>query len=457
MDHFLRSIPEWERDDQMSLFFAPFPDGIISSLTWNSVYEPRVSFWTHFITKYCSYCNKLSFDPSVLAQSLKRKGSIPLSISFVVNSLIKQKKLIPLSSFSHDCHLASLGWGSWTFAKLVADPLTAALGKLSLSSKRGSSQESLDDTLVSPAMLEHHACALLAHFTAAAGSPADLVLTREELREQPWHTRICAAVTEELPPDQELPLLSDEDVDLLVMHLVRTRRATLVTTSNRNEAVRLSPKRAPFNPGSLSAQSAEAVADLKSVLLTATRRLASLQEELDAFVARVRSLTRSGTSRGVLLAMLRQKKGKEKAVCDLHQKTANLSEILLRIQSAQSDQQILAAYEVGAEALSALCDEERAARVMGAVATSLDKAADFQDTLAEEVGASAEADADLEAELDALERSLQEDTVAAATVPPAYTHTASTATGATATVTTTATAHPPRRESARRNEEPLLA
>lgn len=78
--------PDWEDDERMAFLFSAFKENRdVDCLDWDG----KIDFWSPLIIEQCRRRGSVCVNLQDLNESFRRKGSLPLGLSTVIQSMIR--------------------------------------------------------------------------------------------------------------------------------------------------------------------------------------------------------------------------------------------------------------------------------------------------------------------------------------------------------------------------------
>ncbi|KAI8608410.1 Snf7-domain-containing protein [Chytriomyces sp. MP71] len=395
MNQLVATISEWSNDHRMSALFARFPEKEVNE----KVYESRLRFWTGLLGH-----DVFSIDSSALASKFARKGLSPLGMDTVVAEMRTQGTLVPLQKYL-DASSTSSSW----ISELVYAPFRFGLSFVWGQSRAEFTPGPHFDVVVD--IVQENASKLVNYVTDhAAYSITDFVFDASVFATvfpEPASTDAERAdkIDDKLgrKSKSRLTLL---DQRILARHLVNSKKAVVEHCEDGSIKIikfLVSP--------SIKAELTEADRGILKIVTTSrtvAAQVTDLESKISQLKARASEALKSN-HRSRALLYLKQKASVSSLLEKRISSQYTLDTILSKIQQAESDSEILQAYQVGTDTLQ---------QVMAATGLTVDRVDAVLDTLQdvladhEEVedalsrvlgiGSGVMDDAEVEAELDAI-------------------------------------------------------
>lgn len=371
--------PDWDDDERMSFLFSAFKENRdVDCTDWDG----KIDFWSPLIIEHCRRCGSVCVNLQDLNENFRRKGSVPLGLSTVIQSMIRSGKVQKESDFAAN---VDSGWLSWGVGLLLVRPL-----KWTLSALLGSGRVPLEESFVVIELVKEKAAELLAAYRGSALSARSL-LSFQELRSLSSH--IC--------PDEST----------LCMALLQLQREKHVTVSLHE-----GEKLVKFSQAGQGRVSPVSEVDLGIYQLQCSEKLLeerveALGHEAEKCKQQAKSLLKEG-KKSQALRCLRGSKRVEKKADRLFAQLETVKGILDRIANSQTDRLVMQAYQAGVAALRISLKGvtvERAENLVDQIQELCDTQDEVNQTLASGAPDAGEDSEDLEEELKSLmEKSVPE-------------------------------------------------
>ncbi|KAF7694953.1 charged multivesicular body protein 7 [Silurus meridionalis] len=310
--------PDWEDDERMAFLFSAFKENReVDPSDWDG----KMNFWTPLVVQTCRRHDSVCMSLQDLNESFRRKGSVPLGLSTVIQSMIRSGKVQKESDFAAN---VDSGWLSWGVGLLLVRPL-----KWTLSALLGSGRVPLEESFVVIELVKEKAAALMAAYRSSPLAVRSL-LSFQELRS--FSSHIC--------PDETT----------LCLALLQLQREKHVTVSLHE-----GEKLVKFSQAGQSRVSPVSEMDLGIYQLQRSEKL--LEERVEALgqeVKRCKEQAKALLKEGKKSQALRCLKGKkcvEGKADRLYTQLETVKGILDRIASSQTDRLVMQAYQAGVAAL----------------------------------------------------------------------------------------------------------
>uniref|UniRef100_A0AAY5E8X6 Charged multivesicular body protein 7 n=1 Tax=Electrophorus electricus TaxID=8005 RepID=A0AAY5E8X6_ELEEL len=309
---------DWEDDERMAFLFSAFKENRdVDPTDWDS----KINFWTPLIVESCRRRGSVCVRLQDLNDSFRRKGSAPLGLVTVIQSLLRSGKVQKESDFAAS---VGSGWLSWSVGLLLVRPL-----KWTLSALLGTGRVPLEESFVVIELVKEKASALL---TAYQSSPlvGRSLLSFQEMRSLASH--IC--------PDETT----------LCLALLQLQREKYVTVSLHEEE-----KLVKFSQAGQGRVSPVTEVDLGIYQLQRSEKLLeerveALGQEAEKCKEQAKALLQEG-KKTQALRCLRGRKHVEKKADRLYAQLETVKGILDRIASSHTDRLVMQAYQAGVAAL----------------------------------------------------------------------------------------------------------
>ncbi|KAJ3029964.1 UNVERIFIED_CONTAM: hypothetical protein HDU68_010541 [Siphonaria sp. JEL0065] len=355
----LTNIPEWTNDQRMSALFSRFPDRSVNGQVYEVRTDAKSRFKGGLITN-----SALTIQASYLAPAFKRKGLTPLGMDTVIDEMRKLGALVPVTQY-----LNSGGDSNgWSLTSLVTLPFRLVFG-----SSTGSGVEV--EELVVLALVQEYAMRLSDYVKNVGVYPTDYIHSPEKLIHKVFNGE----------KDAKSVKWEQLDCCLLVKYLENSGKAIVEWDANRNPII----VKFLVSPSNGSKKISETDKGILHILMT----IDSIQDQitqLDFKIDQLKSNAKkalSANQKQVALSYLRQKKDISSVLDKRVASLQTLETILSKIQQAETDQEILAAYSAGTSTLKTLIASsgvtaERVENVMTELEDTLADAAEIEDAIA---------------------------------------------------------------------------
>uniref|UniRef100_A0A8C1QWQ0 Charged multivesicular body protein 7 n=1 Tax=Cyprinus carpio TaxID=7962 RepID=A0A8C1QWQ0_CYPCA len=364
--------PDWEDDERMAFLFSAFKENRdVDCTDWDG----KIDFWSPLIIDHCRRHGSVCVSLQELNESFRRKGSVPLGLSTVLQSMIRNEKVQKESDFAAN---VDSGWLSWGVGLLLVRPL-----KWTLSALLGSGRVPLEESFVVIDLVKEKAAALLAAYRASPLATHSL-LSFQELRVLSSH--IC--------PDES-------SLCLALLQLQREKHVT-VSLHEGEKLVKFSqagqgrvPPVSEVDLGIYQLQRSEKLLE---------ERVEVLGQEAEKCKQQAKSLLKEG-KKSQALRCLRGSKRVEKKADRLFAQLETVKGILDRIANSQTDRLVMQAYQAGVAALRISLKGvtvERAENLVDQIQELCDTQDEVNQTLASGALDSGEDSEELEEELKSL-------------------------------------------------------
>ncbi|XP_029916325.1 charged multivesicular body protein 7 [Myripristis murdjan] len=368
--------PEWDDDDRMNFLFSEFKENRdVNTKDWDS----KMDFWTSLITQSCRDRGAVCVNLQELNKVFRRKGTSPLGLGTVIQSMARCGKIQRESEFAAN---VDSGWLSWGVGLLLVKPL-----KWTFSTLLGSNRVPLEESFVIIELVKEKAAELLAAYQSSEFANRSLLSFQE----------LCALSSH---------VCTDEST--LCMALLQLQREKQVTVSLHE-----GEKIVKFSQPGLDRVSPVSDVDIGIYQLQRSEKLLgerveALGLEADKCREEARLLLREG-KKSQALRCLKGRKRVEKRADNLFAQLETIRGILDRIAQSQTDKLVMQAYQAGVAALRLSLKDvtvERAENLVDQIQELCDTQDEVNQTIAGGVPGS---DADMD-ELEKELKSLLEDT-----------------------------------------------
>lgn len=310
--------PDWEDDTRMAFLFSAFKaNREVDPNDW----DDKMNFWTPLVVQSCRQRGSVCTSLQELNESFRRKGTVPMGLSTVLQSMIRSGKVQKESDFAAN---VDSGWLSWGVGLLLVRPL-----KWTLSALLGSGRVPLEESFVAIELVKEKAAALMAAYRSSPLAGRSLLLF-QELRS--FSSHIC--------PDETT----------LCLALLQLQREKHVTVSLHEEE-----KLVKFSKAGQGRVAPVSEVDLGIYQLQRSKKLLaerveSLGQEVEECKERAKTLLKEG-KKPQALRCLRSKKRVEGKADRLYTQLETVTGILDRIANSQTDRLVMQAYQAGVAAL----------------------------------------------------------------------------------------------------------
>ncbi|KAL2091909.1 hypothetical protein ACEWY4_011707 [Coilia grayii] len=310
--------PDWRDDARMTFLFSAFKENRdVDATDWDG----KMDFWTPLIINHCRRRDAVCVNLHELNESFRRKGSVPLGLGTVLQSMYRNGKVQKESEFATN---VDSGWLSWGVGLLLVKPL-----KWTLSTLLGSGRVPLEESFVVIELIKEKAVKLLETYRSSPLSDRCL-LSFQELRTLatdvcPDETTLCLAL---------LQLQRDKQVTVSLHEGEK-----LVKFSQQGQG-RVSPV-SDVDLGIYQLQRSEKLLG---------ERVEALGKEADRCKEEARALLNEG-KKSQALRCLKGKKRVEKRADRLYAQLETVKGILDRIAHSHTDRLVMQAYQAGVAAL----------------------------------------------------------------------------------------------------------
>ncbi|KAG5280582.1 hypothetical protein AALO_G00061760 [Alosa alosa] len=309
---------DWGDDARMAFLFSAFKENRdVDSTDWDG----KMDFWTPLIINRCRRRGSVCVNLHELNESFRRKGSSPLGLGTVLQSMYRNGKVQKESEFAAN---VDSGWLSWGVGLLLVKPL-----KWTLSTLLGSGRVPLEESFVVIELVKEKAVKLLETYRSSPLADRCL-LSFQELRTLASH--VCSDET---------------NLCLALLQLQRDKQVT-VSLHEGEKLVKFSqPGQGRVSP----------VSDVDLGIYQLQRsekllgeRVEALGKEADKCKEEARALLSEG-KKSQALRCLRGRKRVEKRADRLYAQMETVKGILDRIAHSQTDRLVMQAYQTGVAAL----------------------------------------------------------------------------------------------------------
>eukprot|EP01133_Synstelium_polycarpum_P010930 gene10930-12737_t len=366
-------------------------------------FDNLLSFWSTAIHRVASTSNLLLFTPQQLKEIFTIDGVAPISLLPIIDELERRNEIELLQRFT-----TQMGWSGWLWTKLAVPTFQWIFGGGQSSSTQSSSptkkgdNKVLERKLLFIDLVTDKAEELYQHHLATISSSIDQVvsITKVEKLATDW-------------------TLTKDELNLLLFVLDRQGKAKIITLNNETK---MQEKR--------------------------------LAKEMDVCKEEITKCIRS-KQKSQALVQIRKRKTLESILEKKSESAHNIHKILLSIDSAHSNQQVVETIRMGVTTLKKVNDKmtvDQVDNVMDSLSDALLDQKEIEDAMSDGFKTvtpvtSVEEDEELEKQFKALEEEMEKDAelieimnnMNIANKPITSTTTTTTTTTATATTNTTTT------------------
>ncbi|XP_043938948.1 charged multivesicular body protein 7 isoform X2 [Protopterus annectens] len=363
---------EWDDDERMAVLFSAFKQNRdVNPLDWDS----KMKFWTPLILDVAKQKGVVWVTLNELKETFRRKGSIPLGLGTVLESMIRQGALRCESDFVTS---VESGWISWGLDLLLVKPL-----KWTFSTMMGSSGVQPEDSFVVKQLIKEKADEVY-HLFQDSSLSTHPVVPFSELQS------LCNTTCQD-----------EKTFKLAMLQLQAEKRAAVL--DYKGEKIVKFTRTPKAKVASLNDVDIGVYQLMKSEKLL-SERMELLSKEAERCKEEARCHVKNGKQK-LALRSLKAKKRAEKQIDGFHLKLDTIQAILDRIYSAQTDTTVTDAYQAGLDALKLAMKDvtvEKTENLMDQIQEMCDTQEDINRTLAS-LGTELSGDTDmdeLEQELD---------------------------------------------------------
>ncbi|KYQ91886.1 SNF7 family protein [Tieghemostelium lacteum] len=304
--------------ERKNILFSRLPEKNVNKERYDNI----LSFWDSAILDVARKFNVLIFTPKLLQEVFTINNTSPNFLPVVLNELHKSSNITTLDNFFKE-----IGWTKWIFDKLVMSPLKSYTGILQNNVGSVPNQK-----LVIAEILKEKAEEVYQIQSEKIHTTTDCIVPMGKLEKliQDW-------------------LLSKEELDLLVQVLVKQGFAVLIL-SNTGERKGLKFRFQGESEQLKSEESDIGILHLLTTLDSLKIQEEKLREDIEVLNVEIKKSIRQ-KQKSHALVQLRKKKQFDDILEKRIESSTNIHNILLSIESAQSNQQIVEAMRSGATAL----------------------------------------------------------------------------------------------------------
>ncbi|KAI9101761.1 Snf7-domain-containing protein [Phlyctochytrium arcticum] len=355
IDEYLSRYPFWSATDQKSndkasFLFASFPP---TKTTLNSpAWDEKITFWKTVILD-CARYGLLNQDPLVfesvgLESKFQRRGLRPRGLDVVLTAMHEGGDLVNVEQFLQSTERTT--WMNWVLDAVVINNLPFSVQKLL---GRSRTNESAEAKLASMSLLREISERLLVALRKDVHYASDHILGLDEFQDK-MDEVIKSSVG-----------LSPKEQDSLILQALLTRKghATFLADPDTVEKGRLFKfpllQIVKLKPLRGSSGALEVTSSDKGIIRMRTTQK-TLHLQVDDLEAKIVELTKSAQrclqnkQRERALYYLRQKKFISSIISKRIGSIETLDNILGKIQSAETEAEVLNAYQAGTDSLKTL-------------------------------------------------------------------------------------------------------
>ncbi|KAF9348994.1 hypothetical protein BGX26_012646 [Mortierella sp. AD094] len=357
----------------------------------------------------------LELDLEQLGIKFQKNGRRPHSLQAVMNELSRMGEVVPRSEF---LPWAGVGWTGWIFHKVVKAPLLWSLKQLSLSDSNSSSRYSASPTLASTgfgspggvgsgasgnigvgggtstgAMLSggnglglglssststshnHRETYVIVPYVQEAAArimklqqesagyhASDNLMTFEDFRQRFSRTALLPIrgkhYSEEASGSGSFIVLTDRDLEIIIRYMQFELKVLLTgkldATKYDNEVIKFATKEAIRDKSKQEITTADrGIIELRETCKRLDNQVQDIEERISELNEKARSCVRKNQRSQATFA-LRQRKNLEDVLNKRLKSLDTISSILFRIQSSETDAEVLQSYKLGASTLASV-------------------------------------------------------------------------------------------------------
>ncbi|KAI9017766.1 Snf7-domain-containing protein [Gaertneriomyces semiglobifer] len=333
LESHLQAHPTFSQDTKITALFSSFPPkrSPLNAPSWDA----KLRFWRDIIFEttrlgLLSDASLVSFDSTNLEQKFVRRGLTPLGLDVVLDDLQKSGDIIPLKSFTAN---SSEGWSLFS---VVTTPISWGWSAI-MGGNEPSSHKTRQAFVVVP-LVKELASGLLTSLRSSALVATDNLYSYEELEHH--FEQLANAKTGRQPSSLDLSLVQtqlERDGDMIFDG----------TGDKRVVKIRSAKTTGPLMPVSVTDRG---VVTMKRTVTMLQRQIASLEAQISSLVVQAQQKLRQ-KQKPQALYCLRQKARLTAVVEKRLSSLENIDAILQRIAHAQTEAEVLAAYQLGSSAL----------------------------------------------------------------------------------------------------------
>ncbi|GAB1603668.1 charged multivesicular body protein 7-like isoform X1 [Argonauta hians] len=317
----------WSDDQKMSVMFATFRDKSVNPLSW----DQKMNFWQEAITRYCDKHEMVIVLPSSLALYFMKNGRAPQCLDVVIEEMNRAGKLKALSVLQTES--ASMGWLYWSYSKFIRTPLSWAVNLAS--SMISKNNKCLEESVMTEVLKKKANQLLSVHL--------DRVRSHQESDIIDYNSLV----------EKHADLFKDKrEVPLLVSYLVKQHKALLIPQGNNKNPLIKFTDNLNVNVSPVKCTDLK-IYQIQCVEIRLGKQVNTLTEDIKRLSKEVREHVKT-KSRQLALYTLKRKKNCEMI---LEKKLATLDilhNLIDKIKTVTTDQQVLEAYACGVSAMKVL-------------------------------------------------------------------------------------------------------
>ncbi|ORX86342.1 hypothetical protein BCR32DRAFT_290069 [Anaeromyces robustus] len=344
-DFLSKNIPEWSDEERMQTLFTAFRE--IKDDNYDTLFiesnNDKLFFWKNVIylaqqEKILNQKNNvLTFPGKNLDQFFSRNGLTPSCIGSVINELQKKGELIEFNSYTNPA-----GW-KLNLIKLVFSPITWGFSKLV--GRNNDTTELKDVSYVNISILKDICEKILSLHYNLNFYKIDNLITKSDFINKYKSINL---------KNKDLNL-SEKDIDLILIYLKRNNNINLI---NHEDITMLKFKEKNDKNNNIEFSSSDInVLKLKNSIEIIMKQVEQDESKKDCIQEKVKECIKN-QQKVKALYLLKEKKMVQQFIEKKMSSYNTLQNILLKIQSCESDNDILNAMKLGSDTLKQYIEEK---------------------------------------------------------------------------------------------------
>ncbi|KAH7827254.1 Charged multivesicular body protein 7 [Monocercomonoides exilis] len=422
-EEFLKTIPNWKDDSKIMLYFTEIPDkSSVDPEQWAAKWQYRVDFWKQSIQSLWKYFSIIEINEDDITNIFSRGSLKPMGIHEILKTFEKEGILVPYHNFvieyqsvnavhqlESDNESSASPKQSW-LSTLIAAPLKWTLAALQwiLPGIKKESSENEDHRYIVIQNLIDCANKLYYNYSSLASVPSNQIISIKQIKECPvisqnYSCSLDTAIQKREGMNEhkagiDLIKINEADVsqccELSIGQLMKEGKAeTIIVNEPKITFVKFlkSSSKEKISSSSKSSHQAslsiteKAVVRLKAAIESISEFQLMLGEQRKQATARLHEIAK--TNRTIGLSIAKTKLTIERRMGQNEQTLHNLQRILLQIDSAKTDKEVMDVYGDAEKALSEAIDMlQDADKVADAVSSRMEELDQIQDDMASSLG-----------------------------------------------------------------------
>ncbi|KAJ3223920.1 hypothetical protein HK099_000516 [Clydaea vesicula] len=347
MDEYLSSSPfneQWSNDTRMSALFSTSNNKMITSW-WESVLEETLQ-------KNLLSQNSLVFSADDLSEKFKRKNLVPKSLNNVLTHLIETNKITPLENFMNP-----QSWLSYILSNVIVAPFQWGLSHVvgttfGITARNGKSAKISGD-FVYLKFVQKMCENFIKKLNEEAVYSYDYLFTFEEFAKF-FRNKLSNNI------------VSDLDLQVCIQHFKNNSELVDGCDKNGRLIFKFKNKSKPNEPLIVREIDSTVVA-MRQTSDKLKSEIKHIKDAIDSALKECQLMLKCNQNDSAKL-YLKKKKTLEKLLINKLEAAETLNSIDSRIQSCETEAELLASYELGADALkSVIVNSEKVTSVMDKV------------------------------------------------------------------------------------------